>query len=91
VVHGGFFLIENWELFARYEWGDADGAAPYLSVMTVGLNRYFERHTLKFTFDVGLGLNEVAGFWDSSGAGWERDRRDENGQLVVRTQFQLLF
>ena len=91
VVQGGLFLTDEWELFARYVWGDADGEAVDLSVVTVGVNRYFHGHRLKWTADVGYGVSEVGGFWRSSGAGWLRDRRGEEGQVVVRAQLQLLF
>lgn len=91
VVQGGLFVTEKWEAFARYEWGDADGEAADLSMLTVGMNRYVDRHDLKLTADVGYGLNEVGRFWSSSGAGWRRDNRGQDGQVVVRFQLQLLF
>ena len=91
VVQGGFMLDERWELFARYEWGDADGVAPGLSVVTIGVNAFIDEHRLKCTLDVGYGLNEVDRFWSSVGAGWLRDRPGEDGQTVTRFQFQLLY
>ena len=91
VVQGGLFFTEKWEAFARYEWGDADGEAADLSILTVGINRYFTGHDLKLTADVGYGLNEIDRFWSSSGAGWRRDSRDREGQVVMRFQLQLLF
>jgi hypothetical protein len=91
VVQAGYFLTEFWEAFARYEWGDADGAAPHLSVFTAGLNGYVNEHALKWTVDIGYGMNEVASFWSSSGAGWRRDRPGEDGQVVFRGQLQMLF
>ncbi|MHC4991039.1 MAG: porin [Planctomycetota bacterium] len=91
VVQGGVFVTSGVELFARYEWGDSDTAAPDLSVVTVGVNGYIARHDLKWTVDVGYGLDEVAEFWASSGAGWRADEPGDDGQIVVRTQFQLIF
>ncbi|MHC5028881.1 MAG: porin [Planctomycetota bacterium] len=91
VVQGGYFVSNDMELIARYEWGDADGVTEDLSVITVGVNRYIVRHNLKWTVDIGYGLNEVGGFWSSSGAGWRTDRPGNDGQIVVRAQFQLLF
>ena len=92
LLQGGWmFVPDEWELYARYEWGDADGLSPELSVFTIGVNRYVEEDTFKFTFDVGYGLNEVGDFWSSSGAGWRTDRPGEDGQVVARTQIQLLF
>ncbi|MBT8484904.1 MAG: OprO/OprP family phosphate-selective porin [Phycisphaerae bacterium] len=91
VVHAGRFVNDQWELFARYEWADADDVIPDLSVVTVGVNCYFDAHDSKLTFDVGYGVNEVDRFFSSTGAGWERDRPGQNGQVVVRSQLQLLF
>lgn len=71
--------------------GNADGEAADLSILTVGINRYVRRHDLKLTADVSYGLNEVGRFWSSSGAGWRRDHRGREGQVVARFQFQLLF
>lgn len=91
VVQGGVFVGKGVELFTRYEWGDADGLAPDLSTITVGINGYFDKHRAKFTADVGYGLNEVADFWSSSRSGWRTDDPGESGQIVLRAQFQLLF
>jgi hypothetical protein len=91
VVQGGVFIADQWELFGRYVWGDADGEARDLSVVTFGLNRYVLRHRLKWTADVGYGLNQVDDFWDSDGAGWQDDGDGKAGQIVVRVQVQALF
>jgi hypothetical protein len=91
VIQGGFFLSRRVELFAQYQWGDADDADPDLSVAVAGANVYFHGHDLKWTTDIGYGFNRVSGFWSSSGAGWRTDRPGEEGQLVVRSQVQLAF
>lgn len=93
IVQGGFFFVpDEWEAFARYEWGDADMAGVEdLNVITVGVNRYWARHNLKWTTDVGVGLDEVSGAWASSSAGWRTDLPDEDGQMVIRSQLQLAF
>ncbi|MHC5003762.1 MAG: porin [Planctomycetota bacterium] len=93
VVQGGIFLVpDEWELFARYEYGDDDDVSPDdLSVITFGFNRYWAKHGLKWTTDFGYGLDAVSSAWDSSGAGWRDDPADEDGQIVIRSQFQLLF
>ena len=91
VVHGGFFVVDEWEVFSRYEWGDADGVDPDLSVLTVGFNRYVDRHDLKWTVDVGYSFNEVGGFWSTRRAGWLSDASGRTGQIVARAQLQLLF
>jgi hypothetical protein len=92
IVQGSFFLTEEWEGFARYEYGDSDiEGDDDLSVITVGVNRYWDKHNLKWTTDVGYGLDGVSGTWSTSSAGWRTDAADDDGQIVVRSQFQLLF
>jgi hypothetical protein len=92
VVQGGYYLTDEWEGFARYEWGDNDvGGAPDLSVLTVGANYYINKHNLKWTTDIGFGLNEVVSTWSAGGADWRSDAAGETGQVVFRSQFQLLF
>ncbi len=91
LVQGGVFVTEDLEFFARYEWADDDTDADELSVATIGFNRYFHKHTLKWTTDAGYGFNGVNGSFPSSGAGWRVDGVGEDGQIVVRSQLQLLF
>lgn len=91
VVQGGFFITERVELFAQYQSGNEGVGKPDLSVGTVGFNYYITRHDLKWTTDLGYGFNEVTSFWSSTSSGWRTDRRGEDGQIVFRTQFQLLF
>lgn len=90
VVQGGVFLTEDFELFGRYEWSDFDiDGVEDLSVITVGVNKYWNKHGLKWTTDVGFGLDEVA--VSAEGVGWRFDPSDEDGQIVIRSQLQLLF
>jgi len=92
VVQGGHFFTDTCEAFARYEWGDFDTTGVEdLSVITVGINKYFKKHNLKWTTDVGFGLDEVNPVWSSSGAGWRSDPAGEDSQIVVRSQFQLAY
>ncbi len=92
VVQGGLFLTDDWEIFARYEWGDLDRAGvDDLSVITFGVNRFWAKHALKWSTDIGIGLNEIAEPFSASGAGWRADKPGEDGQIVVRSQMQLLF
>lgn len=92
VAQGGVFLTNDLEIFARYEWADADspGTAD-LSVITFGVNRFWAKHALKWTTDIGFGLNEIAEPFSASGAGWRADKPGQDGQIVVRSQMQLLF
>jgi hypothetical protein len=91
VVQGGVFITDDLELVARYQWGDADDGGDNLSVIEIGFNRYFDRHDLKLTFDVGYGINAVSNDWDNVANGWREDANGNAGQVVVRTQVQLLF
>jgi hypothetical protein len=92
VVQGGVFVMDGWEVFGRYEWGDLDTAgAADLSLATVGFNRYWRKHALKLTADVGYAFDEVAAPFAAGGAGWRADAPGADGQIVVRSQLQLLF
>jgi hypothetical protein len=91
LVQGAWRLSDAWELAARYEYGDADQLAKDLSIVTVGVNYYIADHALKWQNDVGFALNEVNGFWSSTSRGWLTDRAGNDGQIVFRSQVQLLF
>ncbi len=91
VVQGGQRITDNLELFARYEWGDAGDDSDKLNILTVGGNWFMHGHAAKLTVDAGYGFNPVSDFWSSSGANWRTDANGEDGQLVMRMQWQLLF
>ncbi len=92
VVQGGTFITDNLEVFGRFEWGDLDmPGVSELSIITFGCNRYFSKHTLKWTTDIGFGLNEVDANWVQSNSAWLADAPGESGQIVLRSQIQLLF
>lgn len=89
VLQGGYRLSDDTEVFGRYEWGDPDSGADDLSVLTVGLNKYYSSK-IKGTVDLGYSLNEVAApFGDHKSIGWRES--SEDGQLVLRGQLQLVF
>jgi len=94
-IQGGLFLDEDWELFARYEWADWDTASEDLSIVTVGVTRYFAGQNMKWTTDLGYGLDAVntGGINGAPAAitGFRTDSGSEDGQFVVRTQWQLFF
>jgi hypothetical protein len=95
VIQGGFFLDDNWELFGRYEWSDLDMQfADDISIFTVGVNRYWAKHGLKWTTDIGYGIESV--YSTQAITGWradgiDEDLNNEDGQVVFRTQMQLTF
>jgi len=91
IVQGGFYLTDDWELFGRFEWQDYDTPnADDLEVITVGVNKYFAGHNAKWTTDVGYGFNSVVA--PANITGWRSDVPGEtDGQIVLRTQWQILF
>jgi hypothetical protein len=90
VIQGGWYFNESWEIFGRYEWTDFDTAlAEDISLITVGVNKYFSGHNAKWTTDLGFSLESVAGSNDLTGI--RSDFGDEDGQLIFRTQWQILF
>lgn len=92
VVRGGVFVTDDIELYAMYEWGDLDTTGVEdLNVATVGVTKYFAKHELKWQTDVGYAFDSVSSDWAVDSAGWRADAADEDGQLVIRSQFQLLF
>jgi hypothetical protein len=92
VIQGGVFVTDHWEVFARYEWSDFDSAGVAdLSIVTAGLVRYYHGDMLKWTTDVGVGLDPVASEFAATALGWRADAPGEDGQVVVRSQLQLLF
>jgi len=93
VAQGAYYIADDLELFARYEVGDSDNGSgdEDLSVLTVGVNKYFSKHALKWTTDFGYGFDSVSRDWSKLGAGWRPDASGEDGQFVIRSQFQLLF
>lgn len=93
MIQGGIFIVPNeWEIAARYEYGDQDGAGQDpLSVATIGVNRYFDKHNLKWQTDVGWSFQELTSGWSSLSGADYRNTNSDDGQLVFRSQFQLLF
>ena len=102
LVQGGYYFNDDWEGFVRYEWADFDipdltvpgGITVYswddLSVLTFGVNKYFAGHQAKWTTDIGIALDRVE-FFAARGAGFRSDTGGDDGQVVIRTQLQLLF
>lgn len=110
VVQGGYFVLNDLELYSRYEWGNSDSNkfrtfagttnanGEQLSVLTVGLNWFpagSKNRNLKWSADIGFGFTPVID-WANSGADWNVDYTSaggasNDGQVVIRTQMQLLF
>jgi hypothetical protein len=95
VAQGGFYFTDDVEGFVRYEWADLDGGVGVedVSVITVGVNKYFSGHQVKWTTDLGYSLEEAQGgaLGAMSSRGWLPDVASEDGQIVLRTQLQMTF
>lgn len=98
VVQGGYFLTDDWELFARYEWGDDDLGNKNLSIITFGANHYIAATRIKWSTDIGIALREVSSTWGSGFiggggnlSGWRTDQQGNDGQVVIRSQLQFVF
>jgi hypothetical protein len=93
MVQGGYFLTDDFELFGRYSYANADipggGNATKLSLVTFGVNYYLSSNA-KLTADFGWSLNEL-GLFQSTGAGYRADGANEDNQYAIRTQLQLSF
>ena len=91
---------DDWEIFARYEEGDANGGIGNAfnigaedgnpSILTIGAN-YFINDNVKFTVDWGINFAENMSIFTASGSdtGWTSS--DSSDQWVLRAQLQLLF
>jgi hypothetical protein len=90
VFQGGFYLAETWELYGRFEWENYDvDDVDDLILLTIGVNKYFAGHNAVWTTDVGYAFNDVIS--NNTITGWRTDAPDQDGQVVIRTQWQLLF
>ena len=90
VLQGGYRFNDDWEGFARYEWSDPDAAAASdISIFTVGFTRYFAGHNAKWTTDIGIALDPVP--FEVPVTGWRDDAAGKDGQIVIRSQFQMVF
>ncbi|MFO0828003.1 MAG: porin [Phycisphaerales bacterium] len=92
LVQGGYFVWDDVEVFARYEFGNTDtdqfrtaagcrlATLEELSLITVGFNFYpmgSSNKDIKFTTDFGYAMNPVGDF-ASSGANWNSDATANN-------------
>ncbi len=92
VLQGGVYVTPIWEVFGRYEWAKPDTVGESdLSLLTAGFNCYLHGQQLRWTTDVGVGLKPVSATFANGSANWLEDQPGRDGQVVVRSQFQLLF
>ena len=97
MIQAGVMVIpDRLEPFVRYEWISMDDLNTNdLNIITAGFNYYFRGHAAKFTADVQVVLDNVntvstlgVGL---TGVGILTDAAGQDGQVVGRVQFQLLF
>ncbi len=87
---GGWYFQETWELYANYQWSDLDQAGlADLSLFTIGVNKYMSGQNLKWSTDVAFGLDQIP--FTIPATGLRADSVNEDGQFVLRSQFQMLF
>ncbi len=92
-VQGGYFLNDDMEVFARYDYANADttGAeATKLSVITLGMN-YFVSTNARFTVDFGWSFNDVGNLFGSAPSTGFAPASLIGSQYAIRTQLQLSF
>lgn len=91
------YVAPKWELFLRGEFIQVENvngggaAAGDMTLVTLGGNYYIEGHDIKWTTDVGFAITKVSPFFASDLAGW-RDANDQFlGEVVFRSQIQIVF
>jgi phosphate-selective porin len=103
IAQAGAFVVPNkMDLFIRYAYADLKGAYvdnendavtaisdDMINTLTVGTNYYFQKQRVKLTFDIVYALDPIDSHVASTATGLLPD--SSGGQLVFRTQLQLLF
>ena len=105
VVQGSYYMTPKWEVFGRYEYGNAtingideitnpNGTTTLdngnaLSILTIGANWYLDGEDLKWTTDFGVAIDSLDGVWWNGPNGWRAS--EDGGELVFRSQLQLRF
>ncbi len=102
LMQGGYYFTDDWEGFVRYEWADLDlptgfvGNADDISILTFGVNRYFDGHNAKWTTDFGFAVDgidsrAISDSADGDITGFRADPLNSDGQFVLRSQVQIVF
>lgn len=97
VGQASVYVAPKWELFGRYEFlqmenvSGGGAAAGDLMITTFGVNYYIEGHDIKWTSDVGITWTKVSDFFASELAGWRQSNDHLWGEIVFRTQIQIVF
>ena len=107
VVQAGYSLNDQWELFARYEEGNAsvenffenDAFGDISALFTDGGNpsiltigaNYFINDNVKFTVDWGINFADQMDLFSQEPSNTGWESSDDSDQWVLRAQVQLLF
>ena len=99
VIQGGVMVSDKAEIFARWDAifvdEDRNFADDNMHFVTLGMNYYFAGHAAKFTLDGVIALNDTSSLFtpgvlpDPNATGLLGDT--EEGEVVIRAQFQLMF
>lgn len=90
VAQGGYYFADDIEAFARFEWSDTDTLSPdNLLIITGGATKYFGGQNVKWTTDIGFGLEPVPVTVPITD--WRADSVGSSGQFVIRSQLQLAY
>jgi hypothetical protein len=94
VIQAGYMIIPNeLEPFIRYEFIDLDdvygNSYDEVTLLTFGVNRYFNKHNAKFTLDIVWALDSLPVAQEDLGL--QVDDPSGEDQVTIRAQFQLLF
>jgi hypothetical protein len=94
-LQGGVFVSDDWELVARYEYGDADTDADDndFSTLTFGANWYMAQNTAKLGLNFGYAFDQIGDTWGGAAAGnnWLGDATGEDGQWLLQAQMSFSF
>ncbi|MCA3005774.1 MAG: hypothetical protein IOD15_10480 [Phycisphaerales bacterium] len=106
VLQAGFRIVENTELFGRYDWVYVDGdrgnnQTRNHNFLTFGVNQYVMGHAAKFTVDTVFSLNRTGNDANASRFGAFLNDGFSNttgllgtnkgAEVAVRAQFQVMF
>jgi phosphate-selective porin len=103
-IQGGYFITEDAELFARYDYAKLDNvleefgipgqefSRPKYNGVTFGVNYFFAKG-VKFTTDFQWNLKSLNGVSEATlnPLGLRTDAADKENQWALRAQLQLLF
>jgi hypothetical protein len=102
LLQAGFFLTDEFELVARYEYGDLGDLGGTVdnnlqSVASIGANYYFAKNRCKWQTELGFALQPMStDAFAIGGNGWYDDGVDNNGnaedgQIIFRTGLTVSF